>query len=228
MRGRVLRAVAAVGLAALVFGAVVAPAIATDTISLQPSATTVHYGNELDLQPSVTATPVVPGDKVTLQIIQGGDWVTYGEGITVEDTNTIVPQSIFVNEEVAWPATFRALWIPKSGVGSVVATSAQVTVTMARNTHTKVAIGAPKTVRAKGASFAFTVSPICAESLVKIWVVNSHGKTVTSTKILTDEFGHGSRTLKFGKAGRFTVLAQFLGNVWGRSSPVTAKAVTAH
>ena len=76
MRGRVMKAVVAAGLAALVFGALVAPALATDTIALTPSATTVRYGNELDLQPSVTATPVIPGDKITLQIMQGGDWVT--------------------------------------------------------------------------------------------------------------------------------------------------------
>jgi hypothetical protein len=218
----------AAGVAALMFGAMVAPAMATDTITLAPSATTVRYGSDLDLQPSVTAALVVPGDKITLQIIQGGDWVTYGEGLQVEDTDTIVPQSIFVNEEVAWPATFRALWIPKSGGGSVVATSDAVTVSMARYTKTKVTIGAPKTVRARGASFAFTVSPVCAESLVKIWVVNSHGKTVTSTKILTDEFGHGSRTIKFGKAGKYKVEAQFLGNVWGKASTVSVKTVTAH
>ena len=228
MRARVMKAIVASSLAALVFGALVTPAAAAVTIDLQPSATTVHYGNELNLQPSVDTTPVVPGDKVTLQIMQGSDWVTYGEGLTVEDTDTIVPQSIFVNEEVSWPATFRALWLPKSGGGSVVATSAQVTVAAARNTHVRVSISAPKTVRAKGTSFGFTVSPDCSASLVKITVVNSHGKTVSTTKILTDETGVGSRKIKFPKAGRYTVLAQFLGNYWGKSSPVTAKAVTAH
>jgi hypothetical protein len=211
----------------LAIGVAVMPASATVPVSFVATPTAARFGETVDLQPSVDATQVVPGDKFNVQILQSGDWVNYGEGVQVEDTDTIQPQSIVMDDSIQFPAQFRVAFQPKASKNATESISDPVTVSAIRNTRTKVTVGAPRTVLRKGSRFSFTVSPDSGASLVRIRVLDKRGKLVKTTTILTDEYGYGTRTLTFPKAGTYHVQAQFLGNQFGKASTTAVKTVSA-
>lgn len=221
-------AIAVVLALGLAIAVAVVPAMATVPVSFVATPTAARFGETVDLQPSVDATQVVPGDKFNVQILSNGDWVNYGEGVQVEDTDTIQPQSIVMDDSIAFPAQFRVAFQPKASKNATESVSDPVTVSVIRNTRTSVSIGAPRRVVRKGSRFSFTVSPDCGASLVRIRVLDKRGKAVQTTTILTDEYGYGTRVLTFPKTGTYRVQAQFLGSQFGKASGVAAKTVSVH
>jgi hypothetical protein len=220
------KAAAAVVLAVgLAIGAAALPAIATTPVTLQASPTAARFGETVDLQPSVTATQVVPGDKFNVQIFENGDWVSYGEGVQVEDTDTIQPQSIVMDDSIKFPAQFRVAFQPKSSKNATESISETVVVSVIRNTRTKVAVSVPRKIAHSGARFGFTVTPDSGIGPVRIRVFRS-GKLIKTTTMLTDEYGYTARVLSFPKAGTYRIEAQWLGNQFSKASTTSVKTVS--
>ncbi len=185
------------------------------------------YGTDVVLQPSVT-TQTVPGDKFDIQQYDLGTqtWEKYGEGLTVEDTGTIDPLYILVDESLAYPAIFRSVFLPKFSGNTTAAVSDPVVVMMRQHARTAVTISAPK-VAARNKTFAVscTVRPDSGVGKVFMRVRSPQGKVIRSARLTTDEFGYATTTFRATKPGRYTIEMQWLGNRFGVASAVAAKSV---
>jgi hypothetical protein len=218
-------AIAAVAAVAVAVSAGLALADVTCTLSAMPSA--AHYGQDVVLQPTVT-TSTVPGDQFTIQNLVAGEWVTYGEGLAVEDTDTIVPQDIVVDGSITYPATFRTVFKPKSSANTTAAISDPVTVSLVRNTGVRVRISAPKSMkRNRVYAVSAAVTPVSGEGNLDVKVFKTgRAAALRSYTVMTNEFGEATTKLALKDAGNYRIQMKWRGNVFGASSVAALANVT--
>jgi hypothetical protein len=218
-----------VGAVALVVAAALAvPAFGEVMCTLTATPNTGTYGTDVVLQPAVT-TQTVPGDQFSIQVydLTSAAWVKYGEGLTVEDTATVDPQSILIDDSVSYPAIFRTVFLPKSSKNTTAAVSDPIVVAMRRNLKTAVVISAPKTMsRNKAYTVGATVKPDSGAGKVAVRIKNPKGRVVKSLTLTTDELGYVETTFKASSAGRYRIEMKWLGNQFGVPSATASAVVT--
>jgi hypothetical protein len=239
--GVILAAIAIVALMA-------APAFAnTVTVNLAVDRATQTYGNDVNIIPTVVGTDTIPGDAITLQAWDSVEstWTLFGEGIKVEDTGTVVPQSINVDESLlpwyvlnTWqPIQFRAqlktVSRGKDASGSPLPTvttdwSNTVSFTVAKVRTTKVKTAFPKKVKrnAKVWLHADVTTPAFGVGIgtMKFGITGpGKGSTVTAQ---TDETGAAVIVGKFTKRGTYKVFTTFMGNAFGAKSKTVMTKIT--
>jgi hypothetical protein len=202
------------------------------TLKIAPSGG--HYGDELTIAPSMNTT-AFPGDTVEIQYLAADNtWTSYGEALSFEETTepdpvsgltTVGPLAFVVDGSLDYPAVIRAYFKPKKSATGT-ATSDPVWITMTRNTRTKVAISAPKTVRrGKAHTVESIVLPVSGIGSVRVKVKRlSTGATKTMT-VKTDESGIASFTFKQSAKGRYVITEKFLGNRFGAASNTATKII---
>lgn len=212
--------IAAAALAAvLAFGAVPASAA---TVSLVAAPGTVHYGEEVALQPSIDTT-ALPGDKVNIQSFDGTQWVTWGEPLRVEETGTISPVYFVADATTPFPAQFRAVYIP-AATKSADGTSAAATVSLARWAATRVVINTQPRIDRGVRPVTLNVVHDCGVGKVDVRIYRRH-RLVTKFVVTTDELGFGSHLVSFAKRGTYRIKARFLGNAYGAASTLAVRTV---
>ena len=166
--GTLIAAIAIVALTAL-------PALAdTVTVNLGISPATTTYDHDVLITPTIIGTETIPGDAITLETWSSVDatWTLFGEGLKVEDTGTVCPQYVSIDETFlpwyiggAWtPTNFRATFKPvsrgKDASGTawpappaVVSNTATLTVSKIRTVRVKTSY--PKTVK-HGKKYTFS------------------------------------------------------------------------
>jgi hypothetical protein len=229
--GAILAAVALVALFAV-------PAFAdTVAVDLKVSRTSATYGQEVAITPTITGTQTIPGDGIVLQSWSSVDstWTAFGEGDKVEDTDTVSPQYITVDETFlpwflngAWtPATFRAIYKPvsrgkdSSGTAlpappSVTSNTAALSIVKLKTTKTKNL--APKTTRrSKKCTLSAHASPSAGLGIMR-FTITRHGYRTIVLKAQTEDSGYATATYKFKKRGTYKVTARWLGSSFGAAT----------
>lgn len=231
--------VLAVAASVIALSAVIAIGAPGYSVSLTPSKTTVRYGDEITLQPSVVGTSTLALSTMALEKSWDGvNWTNNGlEGLKFEGTTgTVVPldpqylvvDDSMLNPDVAstLPVTvyFRAIYKPVGldgkAIASEVQTSAPTAITIVRNTKVKVQTTVPKKAKQnKAFTIAAQVSPNCGVGTVNVTITKKGFKKVY--QLTTDETGYADVRVKL-KAGHYNVQEKWLGNVFGVSakSPV--------
>lgn len=166
------------------------------------------------------------------------------EDIQLEDTNTVLPFTfqiglddgvILSDGTVIHPPSpyqIRCEYKTLDSSGTANSTSPKSfseteTVTVIKNTWTKVSFSTSGTVKHAGTNFHFQVSPACGEGTIRVTVKKPGSKTLTYD-VATDENGSASAKLKLGtKNGTYKVFAKFLGNDYGVASGTAIKNVHA-
>jgi hypothetical protein len=228
--GAALAAIALVALTA-------APALAdTVAVNLTVAPSTVTYAHDVVVTPSITGTDTLPGDTITLQTWSSVDstWTQFGEGDKVEETGTVSPQYVSVDETFlpwfvggAWtPVPFRAIYKPvsraKDASGTAIAsspvTSNTDTMTVSQLTTVKTKISVPKSAkRGKKCTFAAHTSPNVGVGTVRFAITRAGFHTVT-INATTDDSGQATASLKFAKRGTYKISARWLGNAFGAAT----------
>lgn len=235
--------VAAIVLVVLMAASAFANTIPTVTLSIGPTAAT--YAHDVVITPSIVGTVTIPGDGITLQTWSSAEstWTAFGEGLKVEDTGTVCPQWVSVDETFlpwfysgAWhPALFRAIFKPvsrgadTSGTAwpappSVTSNTASLSIVKVKTVKTKISF--PKRVKHghKGAFYAYT-SPSVGIGTMRYTITRKGSRTVTVNATTDDAEGSTVAMLKFSKKGTYKVSARWLGNPFGAAS---SKAVSAN
>ena len=237
--GAVLAAIALVAVSA-------SAAYAADPIvHLQIFHTAARYGDDFYIQPSIEGTQVVPGDTVTLEAqALDGTWSTFGEGLKVEDTGTVDPQSVNVDDTFlpwfnsAWqPVKFRATY--KSSRFKTVATpSASSTVipfaSVEQPTEQIVRMGRPnlsrtvptKVTHKKRFTIAAQTAPWSGGAALLVRIIKPNGKTYNTLAVTTDETGYGALSTKIGSKGKYRVQITWLGNAFAAPSKTFTSTIT--
>jgi hypothetical protein len=228
--GAALAAMALVALTA-------APAFAdTVAVNLTVAPSTVTYAHDVVVTPSITGTDTLPGDAITLQTWSSIDstWTQFGEGDKVEETGTVSPQYISVDETFlpwfvggAWtPVPFRAIYKPvsraKDASGTAIAsdpvTSNTDTMTVSKVASVKTKISVPKSAkRGKKCTFSAYTSPNVGIGTVRFTIARAGFHTV-SRSIKTNDSGYAATTFKFAKRGTYKISARWLGNAFGAAT----------
>ncbi len=185
-----------------------------------------YYGTEVDLTPQVT-TQTVPGDKYDVQILNRGVWETYGEGLAVEETDTVVPQSITIDQGLAYPAYLRTVFKPKSTGNATESISPTTTIDLLRYEVTRVALGGTSSMRAgRTASYGARVVPLCGPGRLRYEVRNARtGAVVKSGTVSASDLGVASLKVKVSKRGTYRVNMRWLGNSFGATSAWATKVL---
>jgi hypothetical protein len=213
------------------------------------------YGDEITLQPASMTSIERPGEKFHFQayvsdvtsqgVPVGMQWIDFRdfEDIQLEDTNTVQPFGYELGKDdavilgdgsVVYPtppyqirAEYKAL--DSSGTANSTAPksfSETVTVSIDKNTYTKVSISAGA-IRHAGTYFTFKVSPNSGPGTIRVTIKKSGAKNKVYN-VATDEDGVASVKLKLGtKNGAYKVYAKFLGNAYGAASGTALKTVRA-
>lgn len=233
--GTLIAAIAIVALTAL-------PALAdTVTVNLGISPATTTYDHDVLITPTIIGTESIPGDAITLETWSSVDatWTLFGEGLKVEDTGTVCPQYVSIDETFlpwyiggAWtPTNFRATFKPvsrgKDASGTawpappaVVSNTATLTVSKIGTVRVKTSY--PKTVK-HGKKYTFSAhnSPNVGAGTIR-FTITRHGYRTVTVNAHADDSGWASTKLKFAKKGTYKVTARWLGSAFG----VASKAVS--
>jgi hypothetical protein len=225
--------------------ATVAFAAPSYTVSLTPSKSGLHYGDEFTLQPSVVGTATLAFSTVTIEKSWDGvNWNTDGlEGLKTDgDTGTVDPidPMYFVVDESLLPPTyavgpniavyFRAIYKPVDAAAKALPasenqTSAPTAVTLVRNARVKASVSAPRYASRKRYFWvSSTTSPDSGIGVMRVTIWKKGFKK--SYLVWTSEAGTADLRVKL-KKGTYKVQTRWLGNVFGKTSPAsTAKKVT--
>lgn len=235
MGGKTKAAVVAAAALALALGTVaVATAAMTCTLKVTPGV--ARYGGEVVFTPSINAT-AFPGDKFDIQQqLSTGVWEKWGEGLAVEDTitpdaagNSVAePLTILLDGSLTYPATLRAVYVPKSSK-TASAASDPVTLQMIRNARTAVLPTVPRGVR-HGVAFwvGAQVTPMSGPGRVQVAVTKMSGGTYGRTQYITlDSEAQGRILVRVPTTGTYRVRMHFLGNAFGARSPIVDRMVVA-
>jgi hypothetical protein len=237
--GAVTAAIALVALMAV-------PAFAgTVTVNLAVSPTTAAYAHEVVIAPSIIGTETLPGDAITLETWDSVEstWTLFGEGLKVEDTGTVVPQYIMVDETFlpwhignAWtPVVFRATYKPvsraKDASGTAIASpsvksaDAGPSFTVKKVSKVSLTTKLAKTVKHGRVFNVQAQTTDVGIGNVRITVAKSGFKTKT-IKVSTDDSGYANQGVKLTKKGRYKVSVVWLGNFFGAASKTVTKYIS--
>ena len=227
---------------ALVVVSATAAYAAGPTVHLQLDRTRARYGDDFVIQPSVEGTQVVPGDTVTLEALGvDGIWSTYGEGMKVEDTGTIDPQTANVDGSFlpwftsSWqPIKFRATY--KSNrfktIETPEASSTPIPFSSVEQPSMQIMrFGRPVLSRKVPAKVThdkrFTVTaqtvPWVGEGTLRVRILKSNGRLYSQFTTTTDDSGYGSLRAKVARIGTYKVEVTWLGNAFApMSKPYTS------
>lgn len=217
-----------------ILGMVVVPAFATPgvTVGLSASAGGGHYGDEIVLTPSVTGRITLPAsidNSMTPDVftvyswsLDSEDstwkWIQFGEQLRVEDTATIDPMSIFVNEElVPYPAKLclTYTWTDANKVATTEATSNVITLNAYRFKSTRLVLSGARSIRRnRNATVYGTVMPNCGVGNVSVRVYKG-GKIVYRETVQTDDAGEAAFMHRFAKRGVYRIKMRWTGNSFG-------------
>jgi hypothetical protein len=232
-KSKTVAALIAVALGAvIVLAGLTTAAVAATTTGLTASGTGGHYGDEISLLPSVATSTVNTGNYFEFQTLTDGEWVKWGEGITIEETGapaaTIDPLSVFIDESLVYPVQIRTVFRLKASDTATEGISDPITLSMYRWRSTKLAVTAPKSMRLnKRAMFYADVTPNCGPGLVVVSVKQVRtGKVVKKVYLTADEEGGVSTSLRFSKRGAYRVEMRWLGSQFGPGSKSVVKSFT--
>jgi len=242
------KAIVATILAAVALIATMAvPAFAdTVTVNLAITPVTATYAHDVIIAPSVVGTTTIPGDAITLETWSSVDstWTLFGEGLKVEETGTVNPQYVSVDETflpwhtaAGWtPTMFRATFKPvsrgKDASGTALPAPPSVkstdtpTFTVKKVSKVGLATKLAKTVK-HGRLFnveAQTTTDVGIGNL-RITVAKSGFKTRV-IKVSTDDSGYVLQGLRLSKKGRYKVSVVWLGNFFGAGSKTVTKYIS--
>lgn len=240
-KSKVLLGILLVAIALVAISATSAFAAPAYSVSLGISRVTGAYGQEFVITPTLNGTETVVGDTYTLQALQpdGVSWANFGEGLKVDETGTVVPQFVSVDETfLPWyngiwqPTQFKVIYkTPRSVEGSPsaqIAYAGDNVVSFSVKSYGKVKWipSIPKTVK-RNRMFAIAgfTGPNAGIGRVAITISRSGFKTL-SYKVLSDDSGYVSLNKKLGKRGKFTIRMRWLGNAFGPASGTTTSHVT--
>lgn len=243
--GAIVAAIALVALMAV-------PALADPvTVNLAVSPVAASYGHDVVITPSIVGTVTIPGDGITLEAWDSVEstWTLFGEGLKVEETGTVNPQYISVDETflpwhtaAGWtPIMFRATFKPVSrGAGPSVDASGKpipwaapakvVSTDTPSFTITKLSKVGLTTKVAKSVKHGrvFNVEAQTTTDAgignVRITVAKS-GFKAKSIKVSTDDSGYAIQGVKLTKKGRYKVSVVWLGNFFGAASKTVTKYI---
>lgn len=239
-KSKVLLGVVLVAIALVALSAGSAFATSPYSVSLGISRTSGVYGSEFVITPTLNGTETVVGDTYTLQALQsdGVTWSNFGEGLKVDETGTVIPQYLGVDESfLPW---YTGVWMPmqfkviyktprsKDASGNQIAYPGDNTVAFQVKTVKKVKIGAliPKTVRRnKGFHLNAQTSPDTGIGAVAV-SISKPGTRTQSFRMTTDDSGYATVWKKLGKRGKYTVRLRWLGNNFSAPSSTVTTHVT--
>jgi hypothetical protein len=186
-----------------------------------------YYGTAVDLTPQVT-TQTVPGDKYDVQMLNKGVWETYGEGLAVEETDTVGVQTVPIDENLAYPAYFRIVFKPKSSGGTTESISPTTTIEALRFEEVRVSLVGTSSMKAgRTASIGARVVPLCGPGKAQYVVKNVRtGRTVKSGTANVSDLGATLLKLKLNSRGTYRVQMRWMGNRFGVTSSWTARLLT--
>jgi hypothetical protein len=213
------------------------------SVSLSPSRSSVRYGQEFTLQPSVVGTSTYALSTVTIQKSWDGvNWDSEGlEGLKTDgETGTIDPidpQYMIVDESLlpsveplALPHAlfFRAIYKPVGIDGKAIPsqnqTSTPTGVTVVFNTKVRASTSVPRRAsRKKSFAIFSSMSPNCGIGVMQVTVWKKGFKQ--RYLLETDDEGRTSMRIKL-KKGTYKVQTLWLGNVFGRNAKSATKTVT--
>lgn len=224
--------------AALAVAAIAAtPAFADVSVSLQVSRSTAVYDQEFVLRPTVTGTQTIPGDKIVLEAWSSTEstWTPFGEGSAIEDTDTVEPMYMVVDDSFlpwcangAWTATtFRATYKPTSrgkdasgtalpAPPSVKSNTPSLKVVKHRTVRTKSTV-AKSAKRFRKVALTGWASPNSGVGTMRFTISKPGRKTVV-LNVKTEDDGCAVTTYKFPARGKFKVSARWLGSQFGAAS----------
>lgn len=232
--GVILAAIAIVALT-------VAPAFAgTYDVSLGITRTSGTYGQEFDLTPSTPATDPIVGDTYTLQALQpdGITWANFGEGLKVDETGTVIPQSLSVDESfLPWywgktwhPIQFKVVYKTarsKDASGVVISnvSTENVSFTVQRASKVNLVASVPSKVKhGKAFTIAGWTAPNVGRGITTITVVRPNGASRTY-RIAADDSGYAALRANLKSVGDYKVKLHWLGNAFGPGSKTVTKVV---
>jgi hypothetical protein len=227
--------------ALVVFAA--APAFAnTVSVNLAISKTTAVYGQEVAITPTILGTQTIPGDGITLETWDsvGATWTAFGEGLKVEDTDTVSPQYLSVDETfLPWfiggkwtPTVFRATFKPVSRGTDTSGTALPAPPSVTSAGTVQMTVGAIKTVKTKNTSpksakrgKKVTLSAYAAPSAglgMMRFTISGKGMRTRTVKAETEDDGLATVSFKFAKKGTYKITARWLGSRFGAASKSSA------
>jgi hypothetical protein len=228
--GVIVAAIALVALTAV-------PAFAnTVTVNLTVSPLGATYAHDVLVTPSITGTETLPGDAINLEAWDSAEstWTPFGEGLKVEETGTVSPQFVSVDETFlpwyyanAWhPVHFRATYAPvsraKDESGTAIA-SPKVMSNEAALTVFKIKSIAIKTSFPKSPkhgyyyTFAADTKTVAGVGTMR-YTVYRHGYRTVVVNATSADYGHAAAAIKFAKKGTYKVTAQWMGNAFSPKS----------
>lgn len=234
----------AAAIAIVAFTAV--PALADPVaVNLTVSKAKATYGQEFTITPAVTGTQTVPGDAFVLQAWSSTEstWALFGEGDMVEETDTISPQYMSVDESfLPWfvggrwtPTMFRVIYKPasrgKDASGTALpkpptVTSNTSSLTIAKVNRVKIKNSIPKsTKRGRNCTLTAHTLPNVGVGTMRFTITRAGYRPVVRN-VKTDDSGYASATYKFSKRGKYKVTARWLGNRFGASSTAVTSKIT--
>lgn len=214
------RFLTACGIAVAIIVALAVPAFASGMVTqLNAYVDSGYYGQDCVLhatsESSVTPTP---GDKVELQVYtKGVGWEKFGEEQLVEETGTVDPFYIQINESLPSPAKFRAIYYDKQG--SLVETgtpSDYISLYARKFACNRTIVGVP-TYGNVGKSFTAIIRMAQNPGPGKVGVRVYHKRNgswvlVKSTVVSSDDMGTASFKYRPAAKGAYRVRAVFGGN----------------
>jgi hypothetical protein len=243
---RKIRAILGTLIAAIALVALTAvPALAgAVTVNLAISPAAAAYDHDVVITPTIVGTETIPGDAITLETWSSVDatWTLFGEGLKVEDTGTVCPQYISIDDTfLPWylhgtwtPTNFRATFKPisrgkdASGTAwpaspSVVSNTAALTVIKTRTVRVKTSY--PKSIKhGKKYTFRAHTSPNVGVGTIR-FTITRHGYRTVTVNARADDSGSAAAVLKFAKKGTYKVTARWLGNAFGAASKAVSTNV---
>ncbi len=145
----------------------------------------------------------------------------------MRSADTIVPQSITIDESLSYPALFRTVFKPASSSGATDSISATTTVDALRHDYTHTSLTGPSSVRA-GRVLALNarVLPICGPVKLqyRVWKLST-GRIVKANSVGLTEDSTGVLRLTLKSRGVYRIQARFAGNRFGATSPWASKTV---
>jgi hypothetical protein len=214
----------------------------TYNVALGTSRTSIRYGQEFVLYPSVVGTSTLALSTVTIEKSWDGvNWNTDGlEGLKAEgDTGTVVPldpQHMITDESLlpagyagGLPLTvyFRAIYKPVGLTGAAIAsenqTSAPTAITLVRQSKVKAFVSVPKNASYKRAfTVASSMSPNCGPGTIQVTITKKGFKKVYV--LATDDSGTVDLRVKL-KKGSYKVQSRWAGNIFGPGAKSATKTV---
>jgi hypothetical protein len=160
-------------------------------------------------------------------------WETYGEGLAVEETDTVGVQTVTIDENLSYPAQFRIVFKPVvidpvTGKASNPATesiSPTTTLDALRFESVRVALVGTSSMKAGSiAKIGARALPLCGPGRAQYVVKNLRtGKTVKSGTVVVSDLGASLLRLKLNSRGVYRVQMRWVGNRFGATSPWAAR-----